>query len=136
MTSGQCQLVNPLYDSNTGTQPQINYCSLGPAYEHVEANNQTGYDVINRRGAPRPHPPMTPPGSHDSTSDQDYSILEGNNYYNVMLEASNRTNIAGSSTGQRQGGGEHNQPEPSSGQEPQDYEVPLSGTRGVHQDIQ
>ena len=104
----------------------------------MEANNQTGYDVINRRGAPRPHPPMTPPGSHDprSDGDQDYSILGGNNYYNVLLESSNRTSIAGSSTGQRQEGGEHNQPEPSSGQEPQDYEVPISGMRGVHQDIQ
>ena len=47
----------------------------------------TSYDVINRRGAPRPHPPMRPPVSHDPTSDQTYSILEGNNYH--VLESSN-----------------------------------------------
>ena len=72
-------LDNPVYDCSAadGTHSQTNYSSTGPAYEHVEANEGTGYDVINRRGAPRLHPPMTPPGSHDPTSDQDYSILEG-----------------------------------------------------------
>ena len=82
-------LDNPVYDGSTGTHSQTNYSSTGPAYEHVEANEGTGYDVINRRGAARPHPPMTPPGSHDPTSDQDYSILEGNNYH--VLESSNMT---------------------------------------------
>ena len=83
-----------MYGGSTadGTHSQTNYSSTGPAYEHVEANEGTGYDVINRRGAPRPHPPMTPPGSHDPTSDQDYSILEENNYH--VLESSNMTDEA------------------------------------------
>ena len=58
--SNSRQLDNPVYDGSAGTHSQTNYISTGPAYEHVEANEGTGYDVINRRGAPRPHPPMTP----------------------------------------------------------------------------
>ena len=77
------QLDNPVYDGGTGTHSQTNYSSTGPVYEHVGANKVTGYDVINRRGAPRPHPP---PGSHDPTSDQDYNTLETNCYH--VLEPS------------------------------------------------
>ena len=124
--SNSRQLDNPVYDSSAGTHSQINYSSTGPAYEHVEANEGTGYDVINRRGAPRPHPPMTPPGSHDPTSDQDYSILEGNNYH--VLESSNMTDEGNSGVRgnarhvQSQGG--NNQLEHSNGHDPQDYETP------------
>ena len=125
-----------MYDGSTGsgTPPQANYCSLGPAYEHVEANSQTGYDVINRRGAPRPHPPMISSGSPDPTLDcnQDYSILEGNSYYNIMLKSSNTNSGTGSNAGECQGGSEHSQQEHTNQQEPQDYEVPISRTIGVH----
>ena len=125
-SSSQRQLDNPVYDGSAGTHSQTNYSSTGPAYEHVEANEGTGYDVINRRGAPRPHPPMTSPGSHDPTSDQDYSILEGNNYH--VLESSNMTDEDNSGVRdnarhvQSQGG--NNQSEHSNGHDPQDYETP------------
>ena len=91
----------------------------------MKTNEETGYDVINRRRAPRPHPPMTLPGSHDPTTDQDYSILEENNYN--VLESSNMMYEAG----QCQGGSEHNQQEHTNGREPQDYEIPNSKTSGV-----
>ena len=121
------QLDNPVYDCSAAdeTHSQTNYSSTGPAYEHVEANKGTGYDVINRRGAPRPHPPMTPPGSHDPTSDQDYSILEGNNYH--VLESSNMTDEENSGVrdnaryAQNQGGNYQLVPD---GHDPQDYEIP------------
>ena len=119
-----------MYGGGTGTHSQTNYSSTGPAYEHVEADDQTGYDVINRRGAPRPHPPMTPPGSHDPTSDQDYSILEGNNYH--VLESSNKTDEAESNTRQCQEGSDHNQQEFPLGHDPQDYEIPNSKRSGIH----
>ena len=124
--SNSHQLDNPVYDGSAGTHSQTNYSSTGPAYEHVEANEGTGYDVINRRGAPRPHPPMTPPASHDPTADQDYSILEGNNYH--VLESSNMTDEGNSGVRvsarhvQSQGG--NNQLEHSGGHNPQDYEIP------------
>ena len=120
----QRQLDNPVYGGGTGTHPQTNYSSTGPAYEHVEANKRTGYDVINRRGAPRPHPPMTSPGSHDPTPDQDYSILEGNNYH--VLESSNMTDEENSGVKDDirrvQSQGDNNQH--SNGHDPQDYETP------------
>ena len=53
----------------------INDISFDRAYELVKANQEAEYDVINRRGASRPHPPMTLPVPHDPTSDQAYSIL-------------------------------------------------------------
>ena len=113
-----------MYDCSAadGTHSQTNYSSTGPAYEHMKTNEGTGYDVINRRGAPRPHPPMTSPGSHDPTSDQDYSILEGNNYH--VLESSNMTDgensgVRGSA---RQSQGSNNQF--PNGHDPQDYEIP------------
>ena len=67
------ELANPIHAE--ATQSLTKYSSLGPAYEHVEASRESGYDVINRRGAPRPHPPMTLPGSHDPTISQEYSTL-------------------------------------------------------------
>ena len=129
--SNSHQLDNPVYDGGTGTHSQTNYSSTGPAYEHVEADEGTGYDVINRRGAPRPHPPMTPPGSHDPTSDQDYSILEGNNYH--VLESSNMTDEDNSGVRdnaryvQSQGGNNQH----SNGHDPQDYEIPAPGSNRV-----
>ena len=69
-------------DGIMGTHSQTNYSSTSPTYEQIfGAKEETGYDVINRRGAPRPHPPMTSPGLHDSTSDQNYSTLKVNNYH-------------------------------------------------------
>ena len=108
-TTNTHQLDNPVYDGSAGTHSQTSFSSTGSAYEHVEADERTGYDVINRRGAPRPHPPMTPPASHDPTSDQDYSILEGNNYH--VLESSNTIGEAESNTRQCQEGSDHNQQE-------------------------
>ena len=99
----------------------------------VEADERTGYDIINRRGAPRPHPPMTFPGSHDPTSDQDYSILEENNYH--VLESSNTTGEAESNARQYQEGSNHSQQEFHLGRDPQDYEIPNSRRSGVHQNI-
>ena len=122
----QRQLDNPVYGGSTGTHSQTNYSSTDPTYEHVEANDQTGYDVINRRGAPRPHPPMTPLGSHDPTSKLDYSILEG------TLESSNMTCEAESNARPCQGDSRHsNRQEPPNGDEPQNYEIPNSRTSGV-----
>ena len=40
----QRQLDKPVYGGGTGTHLQTNYSSLGPAYEHVEADER--YDVI------------------------------------------------------------------------------------------
>ena len=131
--SNSRQLDNPVYDGSTGTHSQTNYSSTGPAYEHVETDDQTGYDVINRRGAPRPHPPMTSPGSHDPTSDQDYSILEGNNYH--VLESSNMTDEEHSGVRdnarhvQSQGG--NKQLEHPNRHDPQDYEIPTPGSNRV-----
>ena len=86
-STAQRQLDNPVYNGSTETNIQTNYSSHGPTYEHVEVNEGTGYDVINRRGAPRPHVHslMTSPASHNLTLD--YSILEGNTYN--VLEPSN-----------------------------------------------
>ena len=117
-----------MYDCSAadGTHSQTSFSSTGPAYEHVETDDQTGYDVINRRGAPRPHPPMTPPASHDPTSDQDYSILEGNNYH--VLESSNMTDEGNSgvrdSARRVQSQGGNNQLEHSNEYYPQDCEIP------------
>ena len=129
----QRQLDNPVYGGGTGTHSQTSYSSTGPAYEHVEANERTGYDVINRRGAPRPHPPMTPPASHDPTADQDYSTLEENNYH--VLESSNTIGEAESTARQCQEGSNHSQQEFPLGRDPQDYEIPNSRRSGIHQDI-
>ena len=76
--NSQRQVDNPVYDGS-------NYSLRGPSYEHVEANEETGYDVINRRGVPRPCPSITPTASHDSTLEQDYGTLEGNNYDVIQL---------------------------------------------------
>ena len=45
----------PYFDSHMQPQ-QTNYSSLGPAYEQVLENQETGYDTINRCGSPRPCP--------------------------------------------------------------------------------
>ena len=115
-----------MYDGGTVTQAQTNYSSTGPAYEHVEAGEGTGYDVINRRGAPRPHPPMTTPGSHDPTSDQDYSILKGNNYHvlelNYMIDEENSGVRDNARHVESQGS--NNQLECPIEHDPQDYEIP------------
>ena len=110
-----------MYDSSAGTHSQTNYSSTGPAYEHVEANERVGYDVINRRGAPRPHPPMAPLESHDPASNQDYSILEGNNYHVIQLSNMDDEEHSGVSSSAGQGQEDVNYP---SGHDPQDYEIP------------
>ena len=115
-----------MYDGGTEMHSQTNYSSTSLAYEHVGANEGTGYDIINRRGAPRPHPPMTPPQAHDPTSNQDYSILEGNNYH--VLESSSMTDEENPGAThnakhvQSQGG--NNQLEFPNEHDPQDYEIP------------
>ena len=121
-STAQRQLDNPVYDGSTGTNIQTTYSSHGPTYEHVEANEETGYDVINRRGASRPHPLMTPPASHDPTSDQDYSILEGNNYH--VLESSNEGSEEHSGVRGNGRQGQQNQQDTPNGDDPQDYEIP------------
>ena len=63
---------------------------------------------------------MIPPGSHDLTSDQDYSILEGNNYH--VLESSNTIGEAESTARQYQEGSDHSQQEPPNEHDPQDHE--------------
>ena len=110
-----------MYDGSAGTHSQTNYSSTGPAYEHVEANEGIGYDVINRRGAPRPHPSMVPLVSHDPASNQDYSILEGNNYHVIQLSNMDNEEHSGVSSSARLGQEDVNYP---SGHDPQDYEIP------------
>ena len=77
--NNQRQVDNPVYDGST-------HSLRGPSYKHVEANEETGYDVINRRGVTRPHLSITLPASHDLMLDQDYSTLErqNNKYCNVI----------------------------------------------------
>ena len=94
----------------------------------MEANEGMGYNVINRRGASRPHPPMTPPGSHDPTSNQDYSILEGNNYHVIQLSSMDDEEHSGVSSSAGQGQEDVNYP---SGHDPQDYEIPAPGSSRV-----
>ena len=119
----QRQLDNPVYDGSSTTHSQTNYSSTGPAYEHVEAGEEAEYDVINRRGAPRPHPPMKPPGSYDPTLSQDYSILEGNNYHVIQLSNMDNEKHSGVSSNRKQGQVDVSYP---SGNNSQDYEMPTS----------
>ncbi len=101
-------LQNPVYNSehvqcyqgNSSARTQIGYSSQGPAYEQVNVDTGTNYDVIDRRG---PRPQITHP-------DQDYSTLdtdEQEHDYHVLES----TNAGG--------------PTAVGGQEPQDYEIPL-----------
>ena len=69
-------------DGTMGTDSQTNYSSTSPTYEELNIKEETGYDVINRRRASGPHPPKTPPGSHDPTLD--YSTLKAVNNYHVL----------------------------------------------------
>ena len=100
----------------------------------------TDYDVINRGGAHRPHPPMTLSGLHDPTSDQDYSILE-ENYYHV-LEPSNSCGeeYSGVRNNGKQDHGviDHEQKEQDTpnGDAPQDYEIPTPRTSRVQNTYQ
>ena len=115
-----------MYGARIETPLQTNYTSLGHAYEHVEANKETGYDVINRKGAPIPKPSVIPPGSHDPTLGHDYSKLQGNNYH--MPESSNMTDevASGERVGTRndQEGRRQNFQLSLHIDDPQEYETP------------
>ena len=76
---------NPLYDGTTGTHSLTNNNTSAPTHQHTETNEEMEYDVVNRSGAPRPHPPMKPPRSNIYTLDQTYSALEVDNYHLVEL---------------------------------------------------
>ena len=81
---------DPLSDNISSQQPQlINYSSLGPAYETMEANKGAGhtYDVINRnqqnvnqgRQDVQQQNNFTEPTAADLTCHHDYHVLEPTN---------------------------------------------------------
>ena len=115
-----------MYGASIETHLQANYTSLGHAYERVEADKETGYDVLNRKGAPIPQPSVIPPGSHDPTLGHDYSKLKGNNYH--VPESSNMSDeiAKGGRVGTRndQEGRRENFQLPLHVDDPQEYETP------------
>ena len=82
---------NPTYESEATTLENLEVTdnsnsSLGPTYEQINSIGGN-YDILNQRRAPRPHPPTTPPESHDPTSNQDYATLDNStqeHYYHVL----------------------------------------------------